>query len=96
MKTRRKISNVALEEILLRITRSKTSPFGRDKCFFYCDGSECVVVDAKNWQHFNLLANRTISKTVRNQLSALLPESTISTSPMIDDQRLIFDGYDSL
>ena len=36
--TRRKISNVAPEELPLRLTRSKTSPFSRDKCFF-CDDS---------------------------------------------------------
>ena len=37
--TRRKISNVAPEEIPPRLTRSKTSPFNIDRCFF-CDGSE--------------------------------------------------------
>ena len=37
--TRRKISNIAPEEIPSPLTRSKTSPFNRDRCFF-CDGSE--------------------------------------------------------
>ena len=37
--TRPKISNVAPEEILPQLTRSKTSPFNIDWCFF-CDGSE--------------------------------------------------------
>ena len=37
--TRRKISNVAPEEIPSQLTRSKTSPFNIDWCFF-CDGSE--------------------------------------------------------
>ena len=36
---RRKISKTAPEEIPLRLTRSKRSPFSRDKRFF-CDGSE--------------------------------------------------------
>ena len=37
--TRRKILNVAPEEIPPRLTTSKTSPFNKDRCFF-CDGSE--------------------------------------------------------
>ena len=37
--TRRRISKVAPEEIPLRLTRSKTSPFSWDKCFF-CDSSQ--------------------------------------------------------
>ena len=37
--TRGKISNVAPEEIPPQLTRSKTSPFNMDGCFF-CDGSE--------------------------------------------------------
>ena len=40
--TRQKISNVAPEEITkktLQLTRSKTSPFNLEWCFF-CDGSE--------------------------------------------------------
>ena len=37
--TRRKISKLAPEEIPLRLTRSKRSPFSRDKCFFR-DASE--------------------------------------------------------
>ena len=42
-----------------------------------------AVVDAKNWQNVNLSARRSISKTVRNELRALLPESPLSTSPMM-------------
>ena len=42
-----------------------------------------ALVDAKNWQNVNLSARRLISKTVRNELSPLLPESSISTSPMM-------------
>lgn len=37
--TRRKTSNVPVEERRLRLTRSKTTPFNSDMCFF-CDGSE--------------------------------------------------------
>ena len=42
-----------------------------------------AVVHVTSRQNFNLLASRTISKTVGNWLSALLPESTISTSPVM-------------
>ena len=53
--TRRKIINVAPEEIPLRLTRSKTSPFNKDRCFFvtavslpgkpfYCFESFCYPV----------------------------------------------------
>ena len=46
--------------------------------------SSLAVVDAKNCQIVNLSASWTLSKTVRNELSALLlPESSISTSPMM-------------
>ena len=38
-----------------------------------------ALVDAKNWQNVNLSARGSISKTVRNELSPLLPESSIST-----------------
>ncbi|KAL9964664.1 hypothetical protein ACROYT_G028339 [Oculina patagonica] len=37
--TRRKTSNVPVEERQLPLTRSKTTPFNSDNCFF-CDGSE--------------------------------------------------------
>ena len=42
-----------------------------------------AVVDAINWQNVNLSTKRSISKTVHNELSALLPESSISTSPVM-------------
>ena len=42
-----------------------------------------AVVDAINWQNVNLSTRLSISTTVRNELSALLPELSISTSPMM-------------
>ena len=42
-----------------------------------------AVVDAINWQNVDLSTKRSISKTVRGELSALLPESSISTSPVM-------------
>ena len=42
-----------------------------------------AVVDAINWQNVNLFTRLSISTTVRNELSALLPELSISTSPMM-------------
>ena len=44
---------------------------------------QVALVDAKNWQNINLSARWSISKTVCNELSPLLPESSISTSPVM-------------
>ena len=38
---------------------------------------QVALVDAKNWQNVNLAARRSVSETVCNEQSPLLPESSI-------------------